>query len=981
MERRSFIKGALIGGSALGVKPQEADAQHRDTNFERVEVGDEFLKVALINTPDGLKENYFLVNGAGFGQLVASPWVVNIDGKFLSPQGSVSLLRLGEHNQPTLQAVFEGRLKDISWRLSYETIGRGLVTKSLQISSGRKSTLQLVTMWHGRALKAPFIARTGGQGIAAFYRENKSGLFVSLDFPYSNIKFEGGETKISYPPFSPLAEGQPYTSHSLTIGAVRLEGRERSGLDIGEVAAMDEYIQERYRPRFERPMFVSASINNRYTQVENDHIFYTMKDHPTLNWNTDILKRELALMPQLGIEYYQVFPGVFDWVPSDPPPERVDELMNVARSHKVRMGDYSGTNELFCPHYNEYGNSLNNPDWQMRNEDGSYDKGFCFGKSEFVDYYKNTVVRASKRFGFEIHCLDFLRIRPCYAAEHGHPPGPDSIYHQVVGLVDLLEAINAVSPHMMTWSNSGNWQEFLPKIAWSNPNLYLTDPFINTAWPGLNMTRLLDDARREQMVTLHNSHFVPYRFFTNCQYFFSQNSIVPDIRNFEYGALSTLAVTPNLALAEVRPWLDKLNGADRERAIDFYQRWTDFLKNNFDLWKKTYQAGEDPGVGAIEVYSHADGNHGYLFLVNPQYWGRTIDVTLDESIGFRATQRYELAELYPVERLRLTASATAVDRGSKLSIHVPAQQVIVLEVKPFPANIDSPRVYGLPGTIEKTKTGYLLKTRGPQGAMERAVVLLPSGSLPIISAEVRSDVPPQPKRLWSPTLLSAQSNDDDDFLFDITFRKAAAPSELRQWSVKAGSLEEGIKTSWEKGLTGTQSLKFPLFVDTGDEAIRLPLTKEAATKLGLGPLANFCGAYIDNAFSELQETWVDLRTGNPGPQLKIKPSSGRTPELRPLLLPAIAKDQRKDWWLQTIFHLPFMYTIGAEPPFDEHTILVLPFIDSSPLKEIKAWINGVALKVQRYDYPRNRKLGTYYADLVGSGARGGINTMIIHLQS
>jgi hypothetical protein len=62
------------------------------------------------------------------------------------------------------------------------------------------------------------------------------------------------------------------------------------------------------------------------------------------------------------------------------------------------------------------------------------------------------------------------------------------------------------------------------------------------------MTRLLDEARREQMVSIHHSAFLPYRFFTNFQYFFSQNSILPDIRNFEYGALSTIAVTPNFGL-------------------------------------------------------------------------------------------------------------------------------------------------------------------------------------------------------------------------------------------------------------------------------------------------------------------------------------------------------------------------------------------------------------------------------------------------
>ena len=66
--------------------------------------------------------------------------------------------------------------------------------------------------------------------------------------------------------------------------------------------------------------------------------------------------------------------------------------------------------------------------------------------------------------------------------------------------------------------------------------------------------------------------------------------------------------------------------------------------------------------------------------------------------------------------------------------------------------------------------------------------------------------------------------------------------------------------------------------------------------------------------------------------------------------------------------------------FEEHPILALPLIRHKQLKKIKAWINGIALNVQRYSYPRNRGLACYYADLVGSGAHGGKNEFVIYLQ-
>jgi hypothetical protein len=292
-----------------------------------------------------------------------------------------------------------------------------------------------------------------------------------------------------------------------------------------------------------------------------------------------------------------------------------------------------------------------------------------------------------------------------------------------------LDAIGDVSPQMMSWSNSGNWAELLPKIAWHNPNLYLTDPFIMTPWQGLNMTRLLDDARREQMVSLHCSRFIPYRFLTNFQYFFSQNSIVPDIRNYQYGALSTLAVTPNLGLGEIRPWLDRLPEDRRREVIDFYKHWTDFVGKHFELWKHTWHAGDNPGTGGVEIYSHThsrlslressgDVDRGFIFVVNPNYWDATVEVPLDERLGFTADGPCELTELYPLRRRRLTARGPTARLGTTLPFTVPAQQVVVLEVSPA-APVEQPTLIGLPGTVEKTHSGYIVKTAGTDGTFCR----------------------------------------------------------------------------------------------------------------------------------------------------------------------------------------------------------------------------------------------------------------------
>lgn len=951
------------------------------------QLGDDQLRIAIEASPGELKETQFIVAGKPLEGIASLAWSARIDGKqFVPTHAKPAEIDTEGH------LCFRGDADGFTWTVRYSPTGSGRVTKFLSISPQRDLRIEEVTLWQSDETITPKIARTGIQDVAAIYRadpdagKDSRGLFVSLDFPYSRIDSANSTTTVSFPPHCTVRKGDTYHAHSLTIGATTRTGVERYGHDTGEVDAIDAYIQERFKPRFDRPMILSCSIVNRYTQVRGDVVFYTMHDLPTLRDNTDLLERELALMPQLGVEYYQVFPGVFDWGPNDPSAEQVDRLMNVARKHGVRMGDYSGTSTVFCAHYNEYRNHLNRPEWLIRDADNK-PGSFCFGCPEFVDYYIQTVVPNAKRLGFEMHCLDFLSMSPCHATNHGHPVGRDSLYHATQGLVRLLQAIDTVSPEMMTWSNSGNWADLLPKIAWYNPNLYLTDPFISTPWQGLNMTRLLDDARREQMVSLHYSTFIPYRFLSNCQYFFSQNSISPDIRNYEYGALSTLAVTPNLCLGEIRPWLDRLPDADLKRVLSFYKHWTGFLRDNFDLWKKTCHAGENPGMGAVEIYSHAAGNRGFIFLVNPQYWSRSVEVPLNATLGFTGDCRCEIAELYPTPRLRLTSAGPFVQIGAQFTIQVPPQQVVVLEVRPAPESIDVPRVYGVAGTLEAQPDGYLLKTTGMQGSHERAAILLPKSSQSINTAQVRAEMPKIPKRLWSPTPVQlwsaadapASSDHGAAALLDFTYRRESVPDELRDWTVRPGTLDEGLAGNWFTNLGSSELLRFPLFLDVQDKSIHLPMTDAQADQLGLGYLGNFCGAYIENAFGEMQETWIDLKTSGNDKPAATQPVSLDPPIPSRELSPQ-AKDLTPHWWVQTRFTLPFMYMIGAEPAFDEHTLLVLPLVRHHTVKRISAWINGQPLDVRAYRYPRNRGLACYYVDLVGTAAVGGENTLVVHLQ-
>ena len=975
---------ALLCLNISAISQQQTVVQNQQNPM--VSIGDASFSFSVAGEVN-FTETDFKSNTQDMSGLSAIPWMVKVGGKTLTPKGYRMEPSRKSTSALSSQVIFTGELKEFTWKLLYEVSGPGRVTKTLSVTPKQDLQLDIVTLWDAQSTLNPVVSRTSLQDIACFYRKGEAGMFISLDFPYSRISVEQGVTEVYYPPFEKLKKGNTYTSHSLTLGATEVTGILRYGFYEGEVAAMDAYIQERFTPRFERPMFLSASIFNLYTQPRGDIIFYTMKNHPSLSYNKDLLRRELTLVPKLGMEYYQVFPGIFDWAANDPVPDTVVNLMDFARSQGVRMGDYSGTSEVFCAHYNNHRKHLDKPEWLIKSREGKNSGSFCFGHKEFVDMYVKTVTESARRYQFEIHCLDFLNIQPCYASSHGHPAGTHSVYRQVAGLARVLEGLNAVSPQMMTWSNSGNWAEFLPKIAWMNQNLYLTDPYIDEPMQGLNMTRLLDDARRKQMVSLHYSRFIPYRYLTNCQYFFSQNSIVPDLRNYQFGALSTLAVTPNLTLGEVRPWIDKQSPENQQKIIDFYKKWTGFIQKNFDSWKKTFHAGDEPGVESVEIYSHAEKGQGFVFIVNSSYSDRTVNVPMDERLGFHGQNQSELLELYPNELKRLTEQGPFFKLGSELPVHVPARQVLVLEVRPAPELITEPTLYGVTGSVEKKGEGYLLKTKGMQGQSSKMALLLPEGSKLVTSGLVRIDVPKQMERQIYPTPLKLVGSESkkgyQGLLMDIQFRREAVPTELRNWQFKAGSFEDGLQSRLDTGFSTTDAqlpaTVFPLLTNTR-EFSGLPITDKLLDSLKLGALANFRGAYIENAFGEEQDTWIELNTGNvatslPGGILSSGEVSEGSRELH-----TIARADGKSWWLQSEFNLPFMYTIGAEPAFDEHTILVLPLLRQHEIKDIRAWVNGKPLNVQAYKYPRNRGLATFFADLVGTATHGGKNRLVVHLQ-
>ena len=764
--------------------------------------------------------------------------------------------------------------------------------------------------WDG--IDARVVSGTALQDNVLFLRAGDVSFFLSLDFPCSRITDDG----IAFPPHLALPAGQNYASHTLTIGACRLSGVMVGDYDRAEIEAVSAYIERRFPQRFERPMFTSACITNRMTDCRDGRVFYSMSDNPTLALNPKLLEEDVRLMARIGVEHFQVFEGVFDWPEERHTGAALRRLVALGKRQGVRIGDYVNPQGLYCQHYDYLKKDFGHAEWRQREADGS-EGNYCLGCRDYLDFFRDTLIAHNRDYGLEFICFDFLGIQPCYAEDHGHPVG--DVYQQVKNLVDLFADLNALSPDFQVWSNSGNWLEFMPKLTWWNQNVYLTDPHVRDYVPTLNALKMFGDCRREQMVSVHERHFVPYRNFTNCEYYAFPRSRVHDLRLFEYSFLQGLAVTPNICPAETRVFLDRVPGKDREPCIRFMRKWMDFVKTHYDAWQHTFRVGDPPGRGAAEVYAHVAGDHGFVCLVNQNPFPRIARFTLDGGIGLAAGERFTVREIYPRECAISEQPLPYAARGAEIACVVPPHGVRFLEVTPY-VEAEDVQVFGLPARVRRTKRGYRLTLKAPQGeTVQLGLVLPPGEAVAAVSARQTPTVP-----LYTfPVSAEIVDTHGNCAWLDVTFPREQAPRALTRWQV------DGV-------------------------AVELPQDGCA-----------FLGGLVYGAFSEDYEVQLDVRTRPTEDAGRFLPAITTPVPSAPV--PTAARQT-----FTTEFILPFIEPVayGCMPDLLDDTVMELAFTDPAVIAEIDARLNGQPIEVRRFPYPRRPEWHSCYLELTGQASPG-----------
>lgn len=799
----------------------------------------------------------------------------------------------------------------VSTQWKQETAGE-LQVFSLTLQAEQPTLVKNVQWFAGQwtGVDQTEIQSTDLQDNTLFLRKGNVSFFLTLDFPYSKIT----SASVAYPANADLAAGASYACHTISVGACKLSGIRVGKFDRAEIEAVSAYVENRIPMRFERPMYLTSSITNRMTYALDGLIFYSMYDNPTVGLSPALVAEDIQVCHEVGIEYLQVFEGVFDWPDEVKTAESLRSLMKIAKPLSVRVGDYVVPGGPYVAHYNYENRRIERPEWRIKTPDGR-EADLCLGCPEYLKFLIDKLTEHNRKYGEEMICLDGLAIQPCHNPNHGHPMG--DVYQQVRGLVSLCESLNAISPDFMVWSNSGNFISFMPKLIWCNQNVYLADPVLRTYGPDLNCLKTLGDNRRQQMVSIHDQYSIPFRSYCNYEYYLSPRSRVSDAKMWKYSFMQGLAVTPNIAPGELRTFLNRLPSTQRAECVAFMRHWLAFVRDHFDVWKRTAIVGDEPSIGAGEIYAHVQDDHGFICLVNQNPFPRTVRFTLDASIGLAKGESFVLSEVYPKVGPIVEQALPFASLGQELTCQLPPESVRFIEIKPAAAPAETLVVLGLPARVEETAAGYSVKVSSRQGELVKLGLILPVGQA---VETITASQEPTVKAYTFPVSARIVEQSGNVARVDVQFPRAQAPRELTQWTVSPA-----------------------------ETTVQLPMIGKCA----------FLGGLVYNAFAEDYEVQLDITTKHGATAGSLPPLAAPV-EPEAALLPAAPKQT-----FTTTFNLPFIEraAFGCLTDTTDDTVVELAFDKPASFKSIAARINGQPVEVRKYIYPRRRDFNSYYIEL------------------
>jgi len=467
----------------------------------------------------------------------------------------------------------------------------------------------------------------------------------------------------------------------------------------------------------------AIGVNNALFTLANGEVA-PLKD------NADAWGWENCLFLGLG---QKIRKGEWD-IAKDPIPPSIQEMLDYAKSKQIKLVAYA---------YPTLG-WKQNPEWTewCGGKTGGY-VGVDTGVRSFQDWFVEQLVAFHKRTGISGYCFDHWWIAYEPNKEGAHPT---SKYAQWNGCRRILEELRRRIPDVVIdgrqqyqWFGAWTW------LGGSYPHPTTTDeqPGSFENFPDLHFSRVSGDRQRWATWHYHMEEFTPWElvpgYMTHqtprnnakgeCVRDHAFQARDWDVLGWKYSVISSIGTAPFNLVVDCLPARDETEFKSfRPEQQQWLRDWMDWTDANRAILKKLKPIIGPPVLGRIDGTAAIDGDHGFVFLYNPNYRELNADFTLDASIGLIKGDAFLLRELYPQQgRLLGKADGNLWHVGDKVSLAIKGPEAMALEVVPA-SSIKLPAlVQALGKAVLEGANLTLTGVCGESGRTRDLAVLLPDG--------------------------------------------------------------------------------------------------------------------------------------------------------------------------------------------------------------------------------------------------------------
>ena len=436
------------------------------------------------------------------------------------------------------------------------------------------------------------------------------------------------------------------------------------------------------------------------------------------------------------------------WDPAkDSLPQSVSEMLDYARQKHIGMLAYVYPS---IPYEKD-------ASWIVQGGPGSHGESFTEPKTKYAtlasrslqDYLIEKLTEFKKRTGIAGYSFDYAFL---------NLPGSSS-YAQWYGWRRVIETLRREFPSIVidgrqSYQLYGPWSW----LAGSYPHPTGTDeqPESFKPYPDLHFDRVSADRARFVNYWYRNYQFAPEEIIPGYATHQTERSRnLPgadgkrpevemmytryrprdwDFLGYQYSFLSSIATGG---------WnnvVDMIPARDTEEARHFsaadkawIRKWLTWTVQNKECLRHTRTILQQPAMGHVDGTAAVVGDHGFLFLFNPNYKQLAADFVLDQSVGLAEGKQYFLKEIYPFPGRLLGKERSGIwTRGDTVHTMLEGTSATVFEIVPA-AHANHPVVFNADSLSEQAAPNAELKgadlnlthVGGQPGTKQAIGVLLP----------------------------------------------------------------------------------------------------------------------------------------------------------------------------------------------------------------------------------------------------------------